>query len=675
MTRARARGLGGPLLYLALIGCDGGASRPDAGAGDAATDAGPTCTVLLEPTGTFWRWPEPLLMVDDPSTPTGVRLRFDAERFAAIAAGAAGYRPIFTEDLADLDGFGVNAEVFFQFGRAFDLARLPQAEASARPEAGLGLAIVEPGPARLVPVLVRLTDRDRTPMLAPMTPLPPRALAVAFVTRALTQAAGGCLEPSDAMRAELAAPDGRLGRALDALRTLGVIVSTDDLVAVSAFVTQSTVDASVAVAADVASRRFELDEPARCTNEGTWRRCEGMLEVGDYRDPDGVVRVTGTAAVPVTRYRLPVTVYLPLSDRARPPYRTLVFGHGLGSDRHQGQRLAQFAAPRGYATVAIDAVAHGEHPTNPAPDSGRIETVLRFFTIGDLERRALEGLRLRDHFRQATYDKLQLTRWLQSHPDVDGDGTADLDGADLAYLGVSLGGIMGVELVALTDAYRAAVLVVPGGRVSGLIADSELFGALVVALRPPRVTEGDVRRFFPVLQTVLDRGDAASYGPHVLGARLPGAGRAPDVLVGVVLDDDTVPNVSNYALARAMGLSIVPPVLRPEPGMPTGPPPPVRGNVDAGDGHRVTAGLLQFDVVREPDGRVEQATHSNVGDSEVGVDAWLAFLEAHWSNGLAEIVDPYARTGLPHGRGAGERCVADAECRTGRCGADRRCAP
>jgi hypothetical protein len=183
------------------------------------------------------------------------------------------------------------------------------------------------------------------------------------------------------------------------------------------------------------------------------------------------------------------------------------------------------------------------------------------------------------------------------------------------------------------------------------------------------VTEGDIARFFPIFQTVIDRGDAASYAPRVLEDRLPGTGTPPSVLLGIVLDDDTVPNLANYALARGFGeqMTIIPPILRPEPGLPMGPMPPVMGNAAGGT---VTAGVVQFDVIREGT-VIEQATHSNVGDSEVGAEAWFEFIDRHWSSGMAVIVDPYAETMLEHGRGPGERCVVDTECRMGTCEPER----
>lgn len=617
---------------------------------DAGVDAGPSCTLgLFDPAKRDVDvWPEVRLLVDDAATATGKRLHVDPLEWSALLDSAGGYAPVFTEDLAELDGFGVNAEAFFRYGRAFDPALLPTGEALTALHAGFGFVVLDPAP-RYEPALVRTTDHGATLMLAPQHPLPEATWVAAFITRELTAAAGGCLEPSVAVAARLAAPSTEDQRAIDALTTLGIITSASELVSLVVYPTQSIVGDSQAVAADVLTRDFALEAPPTCTPDAAsrWRQCEGAFVAGDYRDADGHFpsRAPGAPAVPVRTYRVPITFWLPFTGVG--PFPTLLYGHGLGGGRDQGARLAEFAAPLGIATVAIDAVRHSEHPTGLGASASTFDTVLAFVTFdGDRATRAIDGRKLRDHFRQSTWDKLQLTRLLRAGVDVDGDGTDDLDGTRLAYLGVSLGGIMGSELAALTDAYAAVVLVVPGGRVSAIISDSATFRPIINLVRPRGTTAGDVDRFFPVLQTVLDRGDAASYGPHVIRDRLAPAGtRVPNVLLGVVLDDDTVPNSSNYALARAIGVDVVPPTLRAEVGLGETAAAPVSGNLNAG---ATTAGLLQFDVVRDSSGVIEAATHSNVGDSEVGAAAWLHFLDTHWDTGIAEIIDPYALTGLAH---------------------------
>ncbi len=614
---------------------------------DAYVD--PPCTTLIEDPddGLITTWPEVALLVDDATTETGQRLQFTEADYPTLATTLGGYLATLTDDLSEVDGFGINAEVVVQFGRHFDTAMLPSPEQTGAAGAPVGIVVVSPGPPRLVPVLVTTTDFDRTLLLAPAEPLPPHARVAAFVTEALTPAARGCIERSASLDARLGgalAPDEQA--ALTALVDLGVVASVDELVTLVAYPTQSIVEDGLAIRADLEEHRPSWATEPTCTAETEWVRCEGVMRARTYQDPtDGVIRrARGAPATSHGTYDLRVTMWLPPIGGA--PYRTLVYGHGLTGTREQAAQLAQFAAPLGIATVAIDAPEHGDHPSAEEMPSA-LDSLLGFFAINStmLRTRALEAARLRDNFQAAAFDRLQLVMLLADDPDVTGDGMPDLDTDEMAYLGVSLGGIMGAQHLALDEHLGAGVLVVGGGRVSAIISDSAMFGSLITALRPRGSTDGDVRRFFPILQTILERGDAASWAPYVTRTDLEGSARDVDVLLGVVLDDEIVPNVSNYTLARAFGMPLVEPVLRPVPAV-SSVPAPLSANIREG---RATTGLLQFDVVGDDTGGTETADHGNVGASDVGAGAWLDFLTTHWDAPPARIRDPYVAIGLPHG--------------------------
>jgi hypothetical protein len=187
---------------------------------------------------------------------------------------------------------------------------------------------------------------------------------------------------------------------------------------------------------------------------------------------------------------------------------------------------------------------------------------------------------------------------------------------------------------------------VPGGRVSSIVRDSSQFAPIIDLLRPNTATDGDVARFFPVLQTLLERGDSATWSPWLLGAAPAPAGApaaAPHLLFGMVIDDDTVPNPANRALARALGVPQVPPVIQAIGLVPVTTAAPIIGNLPDGR----TAGLLQFDRVQTDDLMgFTPATHSNIGDSTVGIDACLTFVRTWLETGQPKIVDPYADLGL-----------------------------
>jgi dienelactone hydrolase len=465
-----------------------------------------------------------------------------------------------------------------------------------------------------------------------------------LVTEALRAVDGACIAPSPTLRALLAGDDrgapalaGLPDRYAELLTRAGV--PPEAVVGGTVFTTQSIVEDSVAIAEDIRGRAPTWGTPPTCVDAPAYRVCDGVFAAADYLE--GLQAGFGPSPRP---YDLPVRAYLPLATAEAPtPRPTVIFGHGLGSDRGQAAALAEFAVPLGMNVVSIDAPAHGDHPT--AEGDSDIQRLAGFFGIDILEQR-LDGLTLRDHWRQATYDKLQLVRLLALQGDLDADGVSDVDSEHIAYLGVSLGGIMGAELLALSPDVGLGVLSVPGGRVASIISDGPTFSILVRAMTPPGTPPGEVARFFPVLQTLIERGDAANYAPHVLGDRLPGAGdRAPHVLMAMAIDDTIVPNVCNRALARALGAPHVPPVLQTIGVVPLAEAAPVSGNRNDG---RTTAGVFQFDRVAERPGEAPvRAEHDNLAKSVEGVLQATHFMETWITRGVPEIVDPYAELGTP----------------------------
>ena len=116
--------------------------------------------------------------------------------------------------------------------------------------------------------------------------------------------------------------------------------------------------------------------------------------------------------------------------------------------------------------------------------------------------------------------------------------------------------------------------------------------------------------------------------------------KRPDILVGNVLDDGTVPNSANWTLARSLGIEIVPPTLRAVLGVGESEAPPLTNNWEG----ESTVGLLHFDVM----GAGEMATHSGVAFDEVGLAAWWGFLDSLFADGPTQIIDPYEAVGLDH---------------------------
>jgi hypothetical protein len=267
-------------------------------------------------------------------------------------------------------------------------------------------------------------------------------------------------------------------------------------------------------------------------------------------------------------------------------FPVIVFQHGLGGQRGDALALANSFARRGWATVAIepvllstralDANARGDKKsdylrktsTYRGPD-GFIDTAEDGSNGGstDLFGALFRSAAMRDQFRQSALDHATLLHLLQSSPTLEGLSitgvTPKIDGAKTAYVGSSLGGILGTMLAGIDPGHRAFILNVPGGgiftelapnspNIAGLLRGAAaLFFGLGRAQTPPHHPLPNV------LSHVIDGGDPIAFAPFVVATPNPPIKR--NVLMIEVLRDEIVSNASTEALARAMGIPLVRP--------------------------------------------------------------------------------------------------------------------
>ena len=138
----------------------------------------------------------------------------------------------------------------------------------------------------------------------------------------------------------------------------------------------------------------------------------------------------------------------------------------------------------------------------------------------------------------------------------------------------------------------------------------------------------------------MDGSDPASYAASVLQDRLDGA-TPPHLLLPVAIADDVVPPATGRALARALGLPHVAPVVEPVALVAPVMPAPASENIDGR-----TQGFFQFDRVTDGD-VVELARHANTPLSPEATEVWSTFL-GDWAQGRPPIiVDPYMELGTP----------------------------
>ncbi len=330
-------------------------------------------------------------------------------------------------------------------------------------------------------------------------------------------------------------------------------------------------------------------------------------------DDDRFVEVDGEPARQ-RQDRVPVTMVFPRSAAPEAGYPVVIFQHGLGGSRTSIFGIANTLAAAGYATVGIDAVAHGmRYQTTdsvhnltdaPGPD-GFAEVDGTQVPVGFFEA-FLDLLAIRDNFRQSAVDLMELAR-LVANPSLDLSlvpGAPRLDASHLVVIGDSLGAIMSTTFAAVEPSIESAVLNVAGGGLANyLLVNSPVEGGdnipLIATLFGIDIAKQYPDRWMPfvnVAQTIVEAGDSLAFAPHLVTEPVTVSGfernRPKNVMQVEVMGDEVVPNPSNEVLARAIGLDLLTPAARAVDGLE-----PLssvaRGNRTV-DGRAATAVLVQL---------------------------------------------------------------------------------
>ena len=562
-------------------------------------------------------FPDDHYSVVDASTPTGRRVAITAQDTDAVADFPENYQS-WLSDLSTLDGFGLSAGIFLGFDGEFD----------AVDELDVGLWVLGEAPQSW-PFALSTTDNGRTLMLHPTRALPSTAEVLVVLRNA--PGGAGCVAPGPVL-SDLLDPLGReVPESPHGLRLQAALaqvqIPLEEVGAVTLFTTQSAHGQSLAVARDIRARGAQLQD-ITCESQEWGQLCQAALEAWDYR-VDGVVPAGEIQAR--SAYTLPVSLWIPEGEG---PFPVVICGHGLGGGREQCGALQPAVAQAQVAVVAIDSVEHGVHPARTEPPLALLDPLMIFAL--QISPPGLAGLVLRDNFRQSAWDKLHLVLALQQPVDLDGDGVSELDGSRLGYAGVSLGAIMGPELLALAPEIQAGWLAVGGARVTQIIHDGPEFAPLIELMAPPGIQQGEVDRAFPLLQTLMDPGDPAVWAGHVQIERWDG-GVAPDIYLGAVLEDQIVPNSTNALMAQGFQAPGVGREHFAVSGVQFAP-----GSVSGNGPGGASLGFVQYDQVFR-NGQWEDADHSHLHDSDQGLEALLVFFEdALLLDQAATIVDPDA---------------------------------
>lgn len=568
-------------------------------------------------------FPSDRFTVADENTHTGLRVRLpdgmDKDPlFAAL--------PELVAELESLDGFGTAAPLWVRFDGLLDPASLPAPGHSTAPTAAIQLVDLE-REVRL-PFRTAYEAGGHTLFIHPLEPFRETSRYAVVLTDRLRDVYGQPLRPAETPWSSTAIP-------ADLTPAAPLLINT--------FTTQSITPTMAALADEEhAPGPAEFPEsaalcPSETVDHVAWMGT-GKLQSLDLRTEQGWFPVELDNREPALTGGTPISIpYRLFIPRGAEKAATVVVQHGLANikERALACHVANAYAEQGLATIAIDAVWHGERGPGgePPPIMDNLRTLFGLWTDGKrLTAHVRQG---RDAMRQTSYDHFRVAALIQTfateldlvHADGSSspDGIPDLSGR-LLYNGASMGGIIGSMTVAAHPSFEAAVLNVPGGRLSSFLYESRLhfydllLQPLVVA--NAQVQEADVHRLLAVFQAIWDRADAINHAHRWW--REPAAGVLPrSVLIQETLDDVIVPNASTRALARAGGLPLLTPALQAVPGMPTHDVPP--DGLQANLGSTVTGGLVQFQDVHYL-GQAERAIHGTMGHEEA-LSQSIHFLE------------------------------------------------
>jgi len=286
-------------------------------------------------------------------------------------------------------------------------------------------------------------------------------------------------------------------------------------------------------------------------------------------------------------------------------YPVTIYQHGITSNRTAMLTMADALAapPSCRAAVAMDLPLHGiaaDNALNVALGGALFEdynpNTLRERTFGidyvnnetgapgadgvaDTSGKHTINLQYllvaRDNTRQAALDLLYLEQVIP-FMDVDGTPGFDFDGADIGYVGHSLGGIVGTGVLAysgtnqflvgadnVTPVIKAGALVNPGGGIIKMLDGSPTFGpdirtGLSAAFGLTEGTpefEAQLAAYYFAAQTILDSSDPINTSAHAVSNNIP-------TLMFQNLGDTVVPNFVTTAplsgtepLARTLALT------------------------------------------------------------------------------------------------------------------------
>ena len=281
-----------------------------------------------------------------------------------------------------------------------------------------------------------------------------------------------------------------------------------------------------------------------------------------------------------------VLAMIPATAAPATGYPTIIFAHGLTSSKEALFAIGPQLAAKGFATVAIDWVAHGsraiQNEDNTQLDCGGTpDPTVELQCFAQIFSSDLAGTR--DNMRQSVLDQTALVNALENCTGgTDHCGDFNVDFAKLGYMGQSLGALIGSTVVSTNPAIKASVLNVGGIGWVDIIENTDSLAlrcSMVDALIDAAVIEGTTlmaamvansgdpstatcvnpdtsvwldqagwKGFAGIGRWILDPSDGANFLNDLAGRSF---------LIQEVIGDEVVPNICQENAAALLGLTAV----------------------------------------------------------------------------------------------------------------------
>lgn len=144
-----------------------------------------------------------------------------------------------------------------------------------------------------------------------------------------------------------------------------------------------------------------------------------------------------------------------LPKKYNPPYKVVIYQHGL-SEKKDAEQISfgtEKLVSEGYAVFSIDSEYHGERKKEGVVPSGLISR-MQFYTF-------------RDMLIQTVVDIRRGVDYLTKRKDIDRE--------KIAYIGISMGGIIGVIVSGIDERIKVPIFIVAGGNLKKMLPESEIF--------------------------------------------------------------------------------------------------------------------------------------------------------------------------------------------------------